>query len=95
MMGFENSFVAHVFESFGMGAAVPLVAYFISPRKGAVAALVVSSLLIAFLVFCMGVWWYNITLPAFLYQCVVFAGIIVGVIMSFHFERDVANATES
>ena len=94
IMGFESSVIAHIFEYFGTGAVVPLIAYYVAPRKGAATALVISLILIAFTVFCMGVCWYNITVMAFLKQCVVFAGTIVGVVISFHLEKEVNKTTE-
>jgi len=87
LVGFGGSFIDTIFESFGTGAAVPLIAYYVAPQKRAVTALVISSLLIAFIVFCMGVYWRNITTLAFIDQCVIFTGMIVGVVSAFQMEN--------
>ena len=87
MMGLGDSFIAYLGASFAVGVSVPLITYYLAPSKRAITALVISSLLIVFVVFCLGVYWRNITVLALIDQCVIFAGMIVGVVSAFQMER--------
>ena len=46
-----------------------------------------DGLMAAFIVFCMGVCWRNVTLLSFIDQSVVIVGIIVGIVSAFEAEK--------
>lgn len=91
MMGLDESFLAYLGVTFATGGSVPFIAYNLAPRKRAITALVISSLWIAFLVFCLGAYWRRLTVLILLSHFAEFAGIIVGVVSAFQMEKSHEN----
>lgn len=87
IIGPEESYFECLIESFATGASFTLIAYSVAPRKGAIVSTVMGSLMAAFIVFCMGVYWRNVTLLSFIDQSAVIVGIIVGIVSAFEAEK--------
>lgn len=86
-MGSGDSYFQCLFESFMTGASFTVIAGSVAPKKGAVVSTVMGSLMTMFIVFCMGVYWRNITILSFFNQSAVIVGIVVGVVSAFEAEK--------
>lgn len=87
MMGFGDSFIGNIVESFATGGSLPFIAFYIAPKKRAITATVISSLMLAFIMFCMGVYWRNVTIISFINQFAVIVGIVIGIVSAFQIEN--------